>query len=269
MDLATTIKASVNFAATSAVEGTTGRFSDTITDTIALSDGTAADQADVMVHIQDQGLAATAEDTYDLSVTFSLWEAGGKTAHTIEIKETSEAQIVDAPFAFNGQVKRRRWEAEVEVTWRGETLSFAHRSKPLFPTIYAWHAVVYDPKETTISLDRVLTREGNSAARSQDLAWVPFVQTAEGLHNVNQLHGALFWRTHGEQLRAGKKLAGFVATTVVCPDERDAVLVFQAGGTAIIYLNGEHLEEAPAAKGQEEMSPFRREYCRHESGICY
>ena len=70
----------------------------------------------------------------------------------------SEAQIIDTPFAFDGQVKSCRWEAEVEVIWRGEAQRFAYRSKPLFSTVYAWRAVVYEPggKEGALALDEVL-----------------------------------------------------------------------------------------------------------------
>jgi hypothetical protein len=199
-------------------------------------------------------VAPPSEGTYDLSVTFALWDAAGKTAHTVEVKGANEAQIVDAPFTFDGQVQSKRWEAEVEVTWRGQTLRFAHRSQPLFPSIYAWHAVVYDPKETTIALDEAMTDDGLA---NGDLAWTPLVQTAEGLRNVNQPHGALFWRTHGEQLRAGKKLAGYLVTTVVSPNEREAVLAFRAGGACQVYLNGSQVAVQPGDEEQDLLPSLR------------
>ena len=185
-------------------------------------------------------VGAPVDEPYDLSVTFALFQGGAEKRRTIEVKGATEAQIVDAPFAFEGRVRTGRWEAAVEIVWRGETLTSHHRSQPLFPTIHAWRAVVYDRDETKLALDEVMDEKGTV---DKKLEWIPFVQEAKGLQNVNQPHGVLFWRTHREQLQAGKKLAAYVVSTVVSPDDREAVLNFRAGGSYRIYLNGQQVEQ--------------------------
>jgi alpha-glucosidase len=198
-------------------------------------------------------VAPPQEGTYDLSVTFSLLDASGKTVHAVEDTGLSEARIIDVPFAFDGQVRSSRWEAEVEITWRGETLRSTHRSKALFPTIYAWRAAVHDPTVRALALDEVVTPEGQV---SKELAWMPLVQTAEGLLNVNQPYGAFLSHPPGGQL-PGKDLAGYLVTTVVCPDERDAVLAFRAGGACQVYLNGRQVA-AQSGAGEQDLLPSLR-----------
>jgi hypothetical protein len=199
-------------------------------------------------------VGAPEDGSYDLSVTFTLFRGGADQAHTVEVEGTTETQIVDSAFAFDGKVQTQRWEAKVKVTWRGQTLTWAHRSQPLFPTIHAWRAVVYDREKEPLSLDGVMEEEG---ALDGEQEWIPFVQTADGLRNVNQPHGAMFWRTHREQLRAGHKLAAYVATTVTSPDERDAVLHFRAGGSYRIYLNGQEVKEVPLPEDKETPIYYR------------
>jgi hypothetical protein len=209
-------------------------------------------------------VGAPVDEPYDLSVTFALFQGSAEKRHTVEVKGVTEAQIVDAPFAFEGQVRTMRWETEVEVTWRGETLTLSHHSQPLFPTIHAWRAVVYDRDETKLALNEVMDKKGTV---DEELEWTPFVQEAKGLQNVNQPHGVLFWRTHREQLQAGKKLAAYVVSTVVSPDDREAVLNFRAGGSYRIYLNGQQVEQVPVDEDEHEHTPVF--YRPHQTAVMH
>jgi hypothetical protein len=151
----------------------------------------------------------------------------------------------------------------VHLTWQGETLTYAHTSAPLFPTITAWRAVVYDADKSPISVQAAM----DDQARSQPtLDWQPYLQQVEGLRNCLQPHAVLFFREHREALQAGQRLAGYLATTVRCPEERDAVLRFGSPGPAEIYVNGNKLEPAPVEedapeafllRGIKQTAPFK------------
>lgn len=188
------------------------------------------------------GVPAWAGEPFDLTVTWTLWQGGEVTRRTVRRGGVTGAQMVDAPFAFDGRVRTMRWAAEAEVTWRGRKLVTRHQSQPLFPTIYAWQAVMVDEEETPLALEEVLDGEGRPAAH---LNWKSYVQACEGLKNVNEPHGVVFSREWREALRAGRPLAAYAVTTVSSPDEREAVLGFRAAGPVWFTLNGEAVEEVP------------------------
>jgi len=93
------------------------------------------------------GAPARADEPYDLEVTFTLFRGGRAEPHSIRLEGRRASQIVDAPFAFDGRRQMMRWEAEVEIAWRGQTLRRSYRSLPLCPAIYGWQALVIDEDE--------------------------------------------------------------------------------------------------------------------------
>ena len=195
-----------------------------------------------------------ADGPCDVAVTFTLFRAGEREQHTLEFEGATESLILDAPFAFDGQVRPARWEVDVRITWRGRTLTYTHRSRPLFPTITAWRALVYDREQEPIALDRVMDATG----RVDDaLGWRAYVQTAEGLRNVNQPHAIRFSREYGRRLQDGEPLAAYLVTTIVSPGERDVLLRFQSAGPTVLYLNGREVgvKVTPEEKG---VHPFFR-----------
>jgi len=201
------------------------------------------------------GSPVRADEPYDLEVTFTLFRGGRAEQHTVQVEGTTESHILDAPFAFDGQIRTMRWEAEVKVTWRGETLTCTHQSNPLFPAICAWRAVVYNQDEESLAdrrtfvLDQVMDGEGNV---NNGLDWKAYVQTVAGLRNVNQPHAVLFYKEYRQELRAGEPLAGYITATVVSPDERDAVIRFRSAGPAEFYLNGQKVEQVPVEEEGEK-----------------
>ncbi len=196
------------------------------------------------------GAPARPDEPFDLAVTWTLWQGPEVTQRTVRIEGAIGPQMVDAPFGFDGQVQTMRWSAEVEVTWRGRRLVTTHHSRPLFPTIYAWQAVVYNPLEESLAPEQVVDAEGKPAA---GLAWRSYVQSREGLKNVNQPHGLNFSTQCGASLQAGAPLAAFAVTTITSPDEREAVLYFRAAGTVAFSLNGQNVGEVPVE--QEHWLP--------------
>ncbi|MBN1979403.1 MAG: DUF5110 domain-containing protein [Anaerolineae bacterium] len=183
-------------------------------------------------------------DPYDLEAAF-LMRRGGWTEwyKTINIKGSQEARVLDTPFAFDGRVQTVRWEAEFRVTWKGQTVLYRHRSRPLFPSIYAWRFVVYNREESPISLDQVVGVEGEI---NEALSWQDGGQSLEGLPNLATPHLVVFSRmeAYAARLHAGEPLAGYLATTVTCPDAREAVLECW-GSAAEFYLNGQRVGESP------------------------
>ncbi len=203
------------------------------------------------------GGPARADELYDLDVTFTLLRGGKPEQHTLHVRGATESQILDMPFAFDGQIQTARWEAEVRITWKGQTLTYAHRSKPLFPTVHAWRALIYSQDKNPITLDQVM----DDAGRLRDaLSWKAYGQSLEALHSLDQPHFIIFsWmEEYREQVRASESLAGYLATTVVSPDERDVVVEFRSGGPTDFYLNGQKVEVIPVEEAEGIHPLFRQ-----------
>jgi len=206
------------------------------------------------------GAPVGVDRAYDLRATFTLFRAGEPAQRrVVQMEGSTRSHILDVPFAFDGQVRTAYWTAEVEITWKGETLTYAHHSAPLFPTIQAWRVVVYDRQEDPISLGRVMDEAGRV---SDALDWKSYDQASEGLRNVNQPHRVAFFREYDQRLEAGEPLAGYMATTIVSPEEREAIFQFRSAGPVECYLNGQKAEETSVkerAKEKEEgIHPFFR-----------
>jgi len=199
------------------------------------------------------GASVRTDEPYDLEATFAIFRGDRVERHTTQITATTEPHILDVPFAFDVQVQTMRWEAEVKIAWKGATLVYIHQSKPLFPTIYTWRALVYDRDENPLTLDQVMDTEGHV---DEALDWKTYVQTSAGLNSVNQPHAVLFFIEYRHELQAGKSLAGFLTTTVISPGEREAILQFQSAGSTEFYLNGRAVEEVLV--GEEDVHPFSR-----------
>jgi len=205
------------------------------------------------------GAPAPGGEPYDLDATFTLFREGRPERRVVQIKGAAESHILDTPFAFDGQVRAAHWEAEVEITWRGETLTYTYQSQPLFPTIYAWRVLVYNWEEEPITLDQVMDGAGRV---NSELDWKAYNQTTDGLRNVNQLHALFLYREYRQELRDGVSLAGYLVTTIVSPDEREAVVRFQAAGPVAFYLNGQPVEAAPAGEEELDVHPLLRSLCQ-------
>ncbi len=206
------------------------------------------------------GAPAPGSEPYDLDATFTLFREGQPERRVVQIKGATESRVLDTPFAFDGQVRVARWEAMVEIAWRGETLTYTYQSQPLFPTIYAWRALIYNREERPISLEQVMD--------GAELDWKAYNQTTDGLRNVNQPHALLLYREYRQELRDGVPLAGYLVTTVVSPDEREAIIRFQAAGPVAFYLNGRPVEAAPAGGRNRTYIPSFALCARRTCCIC-
>jgi hypothetical protein len=188
------------------------------------------------------GAPASADHPFDLDVTWTLHGIGRATEETVRFQGVTEPLILNAPFAFDGTVHMARWEVAVMLTWRGEKLCVTHQSRPLFPSIYAWQVLVYDEQVEGLALGQVVDGEGKI---DQRLPWKAYVQTTQGLKNVNEPHGVYLSREYEEALAEGASLAAYLGTFIHSPDEREAVVRFRSAGPTTFYLNGQEIEEVP------------------------
>jgi hypothetical protein len=206
-------------------------------------------------------VGAPADGTpYDLAATFTFDRGDQTERRTLALEELTGSQIIDVPFAFDGLVEAARWQAEVAITWRGRTLTTAHRSRPLFPSVTRWRVAFFD-QDAVDTLDG-LVDEG-SAVNTR--GWKTCSQPTDDLRNLNQPHVVFLSREVGDRLRAGERLVAALATTVVSPEPCDAVIIFPPSGSITIYLNGEQVQEAPAeadTASQLFHHPFRQELRR-------
>jgi len=74
---------------------------------------------------------------------------------------------------------------------------------------------------------------------------------------VNEFHIVPFWREHRQELRAGEPLAGYVAATIVSPDEREAIFRFGSTDSVDFYLNGQKVEKAQVEEEEDVHPHFR------------
>lgn len=202
------------------------------------------------------GAPVPGSEPYDIEAVFTLFRGPGPEQHRVHIKRTSQSHILDVPFAVDGQARTMRWEAEVQVTWRGETLRHSHQSTLSFPAIYAWRVLVYNRDDSPLVLEEVMDKTG---VVDQDLDWRAYVQTVERARNTLEPHALLFFREYRQALQDEEPLAAYATTTVTSPDEREVVLQFRSGGPSVLYLNGQQLSEVLVEERENEgRSPFRQ-----------
>ena len=145
----------------------------------------------------------------------------------------------------------------------GETEVIWHTG--LVPDFCAYMALVPEQKKGVILLlnadhfmmEAVLTEDG---AGDPALDWQPHVQDPGALSNYNEPHAVLFWRDYDEELKAGEPLVGYLTTTVVSPEAREAVLEFRTTGAAEILLNGEPVPVEPHPDEAHLRPRFRSAY---------
>lgn len=181
-------------------------------------------------------------EPYDLEATFTVHRGDQvERCEPIVIRQSRKAHILDVPFAFDGRARPVHWEADLCITWRGQTMVYNHRSRPLLTTILTWRFLAYDRDDAPIGPDQVTGPDGDV---NEALGWRDCSQNPQSLPNLATPHLLIFsWmEPYAERLRAGESLAGYLATTVVSPSEREAIIEFH-GSAAEFYLNGQRIGE--------------------------
>ncbi len=194
--------------------------------------------------------------TYDLEATFFLHRGGRVTRRTVTLRDVTGDRLLPVPFAFDGQVQTTYWTVEVALTWRGRTWTWRYESQPFFPTLHTLQALIYDAEEVAWSPADMVDATGRLRA---DLPWEDFSQHAEDVYSLTARHLVRFYRSplYGERVRAGEPLAAYLATTIISPDAREAVLVFLASEPTEIYVNGEPVVVQPQEEDADLFPLFR------------
>ena len=196
---------------------------------------------------------------YDLKVDFTLFKGSESQNHTIRRERLTQAQIINAPFAWDGLVQTAFWQVEVTLTWKDQTWTIRHCSDALFPTISSWQFLYYNPANEPITIEKVINQPGHL---NELLMWKAHVQTAEGLRNIKQPHMVMLARETQEQIKAGEPAAAYLATTLINPVERVVTLLFQGEGDLTFYLNGEKIESDISEAGQLAQRFIRHPFYR-------
>ncbi len=191
------------------------------------------------------GAPSTAEP-FDLEIEFALHRPGTGQPQVFKVKQqdVQQSQIIDTPFAFDGQPQPMYWTAHVRLVWRGHSVEQDFRSNLIFPAIFAWQGLFFDPTQGSISPEEVMDASGRI---NLGLNWTPYAQNVDRLTNLNVPYSIHLAREFKEQAMQGKPVAGYLATTIVSLEEQDALLFFQGDGELDFYLNGQKLPEAEEA----------------------
>jgi hypothetical protein len=181
------------------------------------------------------GAPHPADEPFDVDIVFTLQRGATTEEHGKHVTRATEALIVDTPFPFQGEVNPTRWSAGVNITWRGRLLTHTYRSQALFPTIHAWQACVYHPEDQPLAL-----QQGEDILDLDWRACLPRTartqvrQAPDGLINLAQPYSVILSAEHSQGQRAGIPLAGYLATTITSPSDREVVLLFRGSGSAAV-----------------------------------
>ncbi|HEX2909975.1 MAG TPA: TIM-barrel domain-containing protein [Chloroflexia bacterium] len=194
------------------------------------------------------------QESYDLKVTWKLYRNGGVEEYSDQIRNVREDRIIYSPFTVTEVQQPMYWTVEVELTWRGKSMNYSHRSKPLFPAISAWRSVVYNEHNTPLAPADLLDAEGKA---NPNLRWRNHIQE---LFSVKSIADPFYMRLrewYQTRLFAGETLAGYALATIISPDDREAVMHFHSPGPIQFFLNGEEVaEEGPVAGTDLEGAAF-------------
>ena len=201
------------------------------------------------------GSPAASNQPYAAEIAFALFRSGDIQNYGISIERAVDSQIVDTPFGHDGKLRSSCWQAEVRLSWHGETLTYSYQSSSLFPTIYAWRVLVYNQDEQSLLLDEVLEGERD---QNHALDWRSYCQD-DGSPPANLTDGYTLDLAgeHAGRLAAGELLAAYLATTISSPDEREAVFLVWAECRTEWFLNGQRIEILPEEQ-ETAMPPFYR-----------
>jgi alpha-glucosidase len=190
--------------------------------------------------------APTAGDPYGVEVEWTLQRADRQERHTVQVENATTPQILNAPFAFDGQIETLHWAAQARLSWRGHVLTYTHRSRMLFPPVHTWRVLVYNPERDPLPLGHVLAGE-------DALPWTVRRPDVAALRNLNGPFLLPLGQENRERLQAGEPLAAYLATTVMSPDEQEASLLVRTRTPVVVYLNG---EAVPAGPGEEDCGYY-------------
>jgi hypothetical protein len=187
-------------------------------------------------------IAAPADGSeFSGTVNWTLFAKGDKTTQTQTFASTTEAQLIYSPFKFENEIFTAFWTAEVNLQWRGTTVSFSYQSQAIFPAIPKWQTVIYNQNEQQLQLAEVVDAKNEL---NPNLTWETFTQEVTTLQNVREPFQVRFHDRHKPRLKAGESLAAYAISQITSPDEREVSIAYWANGEIEFYLNGVAIAEA-------------------------
>ncbi len=180
---------------------------------------------------------------YDVEVRFKLHRGVEPQVETAHYVQTTQAQVLNAPFAFDGVLRAQRCEAEVTFNWHGASWTECFGGPLLFPTIPLWRAVAV-PAEDSPTAEAMVGLDGTL---NPAFDWRDFIQDVDAIPALDEPHAVHFLREYKAELEAKEALVGTIATMVVSPGEQEAVVEFRSGGMPFLYANGVPLTVLPNA----------------------
>lgn len=174
----------------------------------------------------------------DVDVTFALVCAGRTETHHARRAVGPEGTVLHTPFTCDNTVASTAWGADVTLSWEGKTLHGRYESVPFYPSIHRWHAVAYDRKRLTLSLEAALAgKDGDEEAVTFEV----LEQDPTAAANLNEPFVLRLWELYDRRLAAGEALATYLIARVNSPEDREVVLEFAGSEDAEFVVNGEPL----------------------------
>lgn len=174
------------------------------------------------------GAPAAGSPPFDVEATFTLRGPAGTRQVVVRRERATSDLLIDTPFAFDGTPQTMEWEATVTLTWRGRAWTVRHRSQPLCPTVPGWRVLVYDLQE----------KPAAPPVLAQDAAdWPACVWRVAEVPNL--AYPLVVFPGRFMQSKTTEGQAACLATTVISPDEREAIILFGASGKVDLFLNGQ------------------------------
>ncbi|HLY27014.1 MAG TPA: TIM-barrel domain-containing protein [Aggregatilineales bacterium] len=200
-------------------------------------------------------VARPADDSpFDLEVKWELHRGAQVIASPPQLlKGCQTDQIIQCPFADNGDSASAYWRVSTTVFWQGQIFHDEYQSQVVRPSLNVWKTRVYNPVEKPNDLKRLLAGNG-----LDDGEWsVHSIQVAKGLLNLKQPFGLVLLEQERPRILGGEPLEACLQATLFSPAVQEAVLYVQNVGTTECYCNSIQLPviEAIAHAALQPMFP--------------
>ena len=200
------------------------------------------------------GAPVAVSDPYDVRAVFTLCRPIGDEKRVVRRTKLTKPLVLDVPFSYAGEAQPLHWEAAVEITWRGEVLIYRHTSAPLFPTVYAWRCLVCREGEEPAGL---LVPSGDVGESGRASGWRIHRQHTDSLRGSLREPFVVNLRDELAALGdASDSLVAYLTTTILAPEERDAVIRFYSRGEGLLYLDGAEVDEPLGETPDTDPAPF-------------
>ena len=200
-------------------------------------------------------VAAPADGTpFDVSAEWTLHGTGGVEKRTQAVTGALGDKILACPFAFNISYEAMRWEATVDVRWKGINVAHRYKSATLYPAVPVWRIAETGPQKASNTVAPVPT------ADTPDLRWQKYEADPEALGALTEPFRVELTKMYKLSAGAGEgrgaPQAAYAVASFVSPKEQEVCIAYSNLGTGGCRLNGLLVEEAaPGTAPQLRIPP--------------